>query len=129
MKRVIALMTALLLVLLLGGCAKSPAESPLLQVKYALPEGRFCNAEGSDTEVPLSQEAKEYIINVLNSGTWKNDLTQCITDFYFHTARQELRYHADCGTFNDGTNRRSLTVSGEEKETINAWLGVTGRSR
>ncbi|MBQ6293860.1 MAG: hypothetical protein IJK77_08335 [Lachnospiraceae bacterium] len=111
MKRIIALMTALLLVLLLGGCAK-----------YSLPQGAFCNAEGSDAEIPLSQEAKEYIIGLLNSGTWMNDLTQCASDYYFHTAKQELRYHSDCGTFNDGTNRRSLTVSGEEKETINAWL-------
>ena len=115
MKRLILLAAMLML---LSACGSKT---------YSLPRnGRFCfrDTANGEAEIVLDQEAREYIIDVLNSGQWMNELTQCLDDYFFRTRGPELRYHADCGTFNDGMSRRHLTVTEEQRQKINAYLGA-----
>ncbi|MBO4413787.1 MAG: hypothetical protein J5830_03690 [Clostridia bacterium] len=117
MKRVI--ITALLCVLMLftaAGCGKT----------YERPWDQFCfELEGEldvNKEVALSSEDIEYILGILNNGTWINDLSNCGCDYVFYTAKQEVRYHSECGTFNDYTNKKSMKVTEEQRQKINGIL-------
>lgn len=113
MKKLIVLVITLTLMLLLSSCN--------IQL-YKLPHDDFCYSD-TDTVVDLEIEEKEYIINLLNEGKWHPDVAKCTTDYNFYTQKQSLGYNAEEGIFNDFTLKRSLTLSDEQKETVNEYLG------
>ena len=115
MKKLIALVLALVCVLGLVGCTSKT---------YELPHDKFCYSANSTQTYELSADDRQYIIDLLNSASWVNDLTNCGSDFVFYTQKQEVRYHSECGTFNDYMSKNSTTVSEEQRETINAMLGI-----
>lgn len=91
---------------------------------YELPHDQFCySADGAQT-YELNSDDKQYIIDLLNGASWVNDHSNCDSDFVFCTQNQEVRYHSECGTFNDYTNHKSTTISEEQRATINAMLGI-----
>ena len=117
MKRALITVFAFILLLLTAaGCGKT----------YERPWDQFCfELEGElnvNKEVALSSEDIDFILDILNSGTWINDLSNCACDYVFYTAKQEVRYHSECGTFNDYTNKRSMTVTEEQRQKINSIL-------
>jgi len=92
---------------------------------YKLPWDQFCYSETDSQAVEIPNDGKQYIINLLNNATWINDLGKCESDYVFYTQKQELRYHSECGTFNDVTNKKSTTLSEEQRVAVNAHLGLT----
>lgn len=117
MKRALITVFAFILLLLTAaGCGKT----------YERPWDQFCfELEGElnvNKKVALSSEDIDFILDILNSGTWINDLSNCACDYVFFTSKQEVRYHSECGTFNDYTNKRSMTVTEEQRQKINSIL-------
>ncbi len=84
-----------------------------------LPYDDFCFTIDPSAAVEINAEDRDYIINLLNEAQWTNGLTNCGSDFVFYTQKQEVRYHSECGTFNDITNQRAMTVSEEQRIKIN----------
>ncbi len=119
MKKACLFVLTMLLLLSLAGCAE-----PIYQV----PHDQFCYAHLLPTdqtrEVKLAAEEKQYIIELLNGAQWIDSLTNCSSDFTFYTQAQEVRYHAECGTFNDITNQRAATLTEEQRQVVNRLLGV-----
>ena len=115
MKRISFLLAALMLMLTACG-----------NISYSLPrDGHFCYRAGlAEEEVELSKEAQEYIIGLLNNGKWINDLAGTVDSHVFCTQQAKVRYSSCSGAFNDGTNRRYMTVTAQDREKINAWLGL-----
>lgn len=115
MKKLIALVLLLLCVLGVVGC---------MSKTYELPHDQFCYSVDGAQAYELDSADKQYLIDLLNSASWVNELSSCDSDFVFYTQKQEVRYHSECGTFTDFTNKKSTTVSEEQRATINAMLGI-----
>ena len=105
MKKLIALVLLLLCVLGVVGC---------MSKTYELPHDQFCYSVDGAQAYELDSADKQYLIDLLNSAS----------DFVIYTQKQEVRYHSECGTFTDYTNKKSTTVSEEQRATINAVLGI-----
>ncbi len=110
---------SILVLFLASGCGKT----------YELPWDQFCLRIEDNREILLSAEDKGYIIDALNKGNWSGSTTDCECDFVFYTAKQEVRYHSECGTFNDCTNRRAFELSEEQRQRINEMLNVRDVAR
>ncbi len=115
MKKLIVLVLALVCVLGPVGCTSKT---------YELPHDKFCYSVDGTQTYELSADDRQYIIDLLNNASWVNDLSNCGSDFIFYTQKQEVRYHSECGTFNDYTNKKSATVSEEQRDIINAMLDI-----
>lgn len=93
---------------------------------YEIPYDQFCFYIGEKGEfslgISLSLSEKKDIIQILNNGRWENDLTNCACNFKFYTQKQTVAYHTECGTFNDYTNQKSMTISEEQRQKINTIL-------
>ena len=120
MKKIITSLFVLICVLGLVGCN---------QETYKLPHDQFCYTETDSQAVEIFNDGKQYIIDLLNNATWINDLGECENDYVFYTQKQELRYHSECGTFNDVTNQKSTTLSEEQRVSVNAYLGLTSTAK
>ncbi len=115
MKKLIALILIWLCIFGLTGCVSEA---------YELPQDKFCySADGAQT-YELSADDMQYIIDLLNNASWVKGLSNCSGDVVFHTQKQEVGYHSECGTFNDYTSKKSMTVSKEHRDTINEMLGI-----
>ena len=114
MKKFVASITVILLLLCLGSCAKKV---------YQLPWDHFCySADGTDI-IELDADEKSYIIDLLNEGDWYGEIAKCTTDYKFSAQAQSLGYNCQEGIFNDFTLNRSLKVSEEDRLIINEFLG------
>ena len=91
---------------------------------YELPDKQFCYSADGAQIYELIIDDKQYIVDLLNNASWINDLSNCDSDFIFYIQEQEIRYHSECGTFNNYTSNKSTTASQEQRATINAMLGV-----
>ncbi len=118
MKRLILSAAAFLLLFALSGCLKP----------YEAPWDQFCFNTLRNAEIILSAEDRNYIIDVLNNGGWTGSLAEHNPDFVFCTQSQEVGYHSSSGTFIDGKRGKSLTVTGEQREKINAMLNATAEA-
>lgn len=115
MKKIFILTLALLLILGLTGC--------VLKI-YKLPQEGFCYYAHGGDEIELSQEAQEFIINLLNDGKWYPDIAKCDSDVNFYPKGFKLGYCAESGVINDFTLKRSLTLSEIERLLLNGYLLV-----
>ena len=115
-KRIVFLLT-IICVLFLTGCGKK-YEGPLSCISYI-------GNKGTVVLIDMTEEVHEEILAVLNSGHWYNDVSKCESDYSFETKNEKIYYYADCGTFNDVTNKRYMTLPEAEKAKINQLLGVT----
>lgn len=116
-KKIVVLLLTLICVLGLTGCGKK-YEGPLSCISYT-------DFDGTVFLLDMPEEVHKEILAVLNDGVWHNDMSKCESDFSFETKNEKIYYHADCGTFNDATNQRYMTLSETEKAKINQLLGVT----
>lgn len=115
MKKICILTLTLLLILGLTGC--------VLKI-YKLPQEGFCYYAHGGDEIELSQEAKEYIINLLNNGDWYPGIAKFDSDVNFYPNGFKLGYCVESGVFNDFTLKRSLTLSEIERLLLNGYLLV-----
>ena len=115
MKKCLAFLFVFLSLLPLSGCAERT---------YELSWDGFCYVPGEPYEeaVELDPKDKNYIIDILNSATWINDLAKCPADFIFVTQKQRIHYNCESGVFNDMTGTRSTTVSEADRLKINTIL-------
>lgn len=115
MKKLISLALALICLFCIAGCSAKT---------YELPWDNFCCTVEDPTDVPMSKEGKKYVIDLLNGAEWTDDTPNCGSDYIFYTKKQEVRYHSECGTFFDVTNKKGVAVSDEQKANVNKYLGI-----
>ena len=115
MKKLFILTLVLLAFLGLSGCALK---------MYKLPQDGFCYYAHGGDKIELSQEAQEYIIDLLNDGKWYPDIAKCDSDVNFYPKGFKLGYCAESGVFNDFTLKRSLSISNDIRDKINEYLGL-----
>ena len=113
-KTVLKVSVLCVLLLLLAGCSQKTEYSQDIS----------CVIPSLNKELSLSESDKKYIASVLNGAAWTDGFTDCIFDYIFKTQKEEIRYHSYCGTFNDYTNKRYLTVAEEQRQKINDILNV-----
>lgn len=113
MKRILPLILVALMIISLSSCSKPKFEHPISVSKLT---------DGDLKSVMLDYE-NHLMLDLLNKGKWVDDIPNCGYDYEFEFgAHNVLRYHSECGTFIDTENSRSLTVSEQDKNTINESL-------
>ena len=122
MKRTIPLILAFIMCLsILSGCSNVKYKGPLSCVSHV-------GVDGVTALMDMTEDAQAEIISALNSGEWGDGGTNCGHDYEFTIDNATIRYHSDCGSFNDITNKRAMTLSEEGKANINKILGVKTNS-
>lgn len=113
MKRILPLILVALMIISLSSCSNPKFEHPISVSKLT---------DGDLKSVMLDYE-NDLMLELLNKGQWVDDIPNCGYDYEFEFgAHNVLRYHSECGTFIDMENSRSLTVSEQDKNTINESL-------
>ena len=113
MKRILPLILVALMIISLSSCSNPKFEHPISVSKLT---------DGDLKSVMLDYE-NDLMLELLNKGKWVDDIPNCGYDYEFEFgAHNVLRYHSECGTFIDTENSRSLTVSEQDKNTINKSL-------
>ena len=72
----------------------------------------------------LSKENAKTIQQILDSGSWVPDATDCASDYVLTFDGRTIYYHSDCGTFNERLEQsnQSLRLSDADRETVNAII-------
>lgn len=113
LKRILPLILVALMIISLSSCSNPKFEHPISVSKLT---------DGDLKSVMLDYE-NDLMLELLNNGKWVDDIPNCGYDYEFEFgAHNVLRYHSECGTFIDTENSRSLTVSEQDKNTINESL-------
>ena len=113
LKRILPLILVALMIISLSSCSNPKFEHPISVSKLT---------DGDLKSVMLDYE-NDLMLELLNKGKWVDDIPNCGYDYEFEFgAHNVLRYHSECGTFIDTENSRSLTVSEQDKNTINESL-------
>ena len=102
MKKLIALLLAMLCVFALAGCGST---------------------EWTMSDIQLSTQDAAAIDRCLRSRDWQDGLTDCISERLTDGSGRCVDYCADCGTFNDLEAGRHLTLSDSGREDMNTRLG------
>lgn len=109
MKKLFALSLCMLMIaMLLAGCASKFGEDMDIK-RYPL---------GADEPVAISEGEKQEILDILNSGIWKNEVWDCVHNRALEIDGRTIKFSVDCGHFED--NGKTLTVKGE-------WLDAAKR--
>ena len=90
--------------------APQPAQMSLAQV------------DGSSFD--LSEGNSKTLRQILDSGSWVPDATNCASDYVLTFDSRTIYYHSDCGTFNERLEQghQSLRLSDADRETVNAVI-------
>ena len=72
----------------------------------------------------LSKENAKTIQQILDSGSWVSDATDCASDYVLTFDGRTIYYHSDCGTFNERLEQsnQSLRLSDTDREIVNAII-------
>lgn len=116
MKKLLALIMILVCALCLIGCGNR-YNGPLSCISRT-------GADGTVVLMDMTEDVHKEILLILNNGTWENDVCQCVSDFTFEIQGDKIKYSSECGTCNDVTNKRHMTLSDSERTKINQLLGV-----
>lgn len=74
-------------------------------------------------QAELTGEEAQTILSLLDGGQWAEGTADCASDYALSCPGWGvLRYHSDCGTFNDPAGDRSLTLSDADREMVNRLL-------
>ena len=76
---------------------------------------------GSNPVTIAGQDARIFRA-FLASGEWDDGIGRCANDYELMFGGNTVRYHSDCGTFNDFVNDRYLSLCEEDKAEVNAIL-------
>ena len=90
--------------------APQPAQMSLAQV------------DGSSFD--LSEGNSKTLRQILDSGSWVPDATNCASDYVLTFDSRTIYYHSDCGTFNERLEQghQSLRLSDADREVVNAII-------
>ena len=113
MKKLWALFVVLTCMLSLVACDKATGS------EKTVTEG----AASDILEDDLSEEEVKIITDIIEKGTWSTEGTaDCANDCKLIIGERTYYYHSECGTFNDKENNQNLSVTAQEKESINIIL-------
>lgn len=124
MKRMISLLLLLAFALLsLVACGETPVTftGPLTAVLQS--EARLYG-QTVQTEMLLGAETQAWLLERLSTGTWVRGESKCKYDYTLRSPAGELAYSSDCGALYHVEGDRTLTLSEEEREALNAHLRV-----
>ncbi len=117
MKKFLASFIVLMVLFSLTACGIS-YKGPLSCISHIGTDGQVI------VLIDYTENVHEEILLAMNKGQWINDGTNCAHDYEFEVDTVLIRYHSECGTFNDITSKRSMTLSDEQRVKINELLGV-----
>ena len=72
--------------------------------------------------VTISREDALIFRAFLESGEWDDGISRCANNYELIFDGNTVRYHSDCGTFNDSAYNRHITLSEEDKVEVNTIL-------
>ena len=72
--------------------------------------------------VTISREDARIFRAFIEAGEWHEGTSDCLNNCEFIFDGNTVRYHFDCGTFNDSVYNRHITLSEEDKSEVNAIL-------
>ena len=76
----------------------------------------------SSSPVTISREDASVLRAFLESEEWDEGIGRCANDYELIFDGNTVRYHSDCGTFNDFVNNWYIELSEEDKAEVNAIL-------
>ena len=81
-------------------------------------------AQVDGSSFDLSKENAKTIQQILDSGSWVPDATDCASDYVLTFDSRTIYYHSDCGTFNERLEQghQSLRLSDADREVVNAII-------
>lgn len=125
MKKLIMLVLTLVLALGLVGCNNSKSAEAIEKdnetiSKFALTQE--IEVIFPDKSVELREEDAETLLKILENGKWEDGIPACATDYTFLVSGITIRYHSECGTFNDSQSKRGLSTDQETQQLINDIL-------
>ena len=90
----------------------------------ALQPAQMSLAQVDGSAFDLSKENAKTIQQILDSGSWVPDATDCASDYVLTFDGRTIYYHSDCGTFNERLEQsnQSLRLSDADRETVNAII-------
>ena len=107
MKKLIALLLAMLCVFALAGCGSM--------------DWTMIDMKGRESQ--LSAQDAAAVDRCLKAKGWQDGLTDCISVRLTDGSGRRVDYCADCGLFNDLETGRHLTLSDSAREDMNTRLG------
>lgn len=72
--------------------------------------------------VAISMEDALILRTLLEAGEWEEGTSDCLDNCELIFDENRIRYHSDCGTFNDSVYNRHITLREEDKGEVNAVL-------
>ena len=81
-------------------------------------------AQVDGSSFDLSEGNSKTLRQILDSGSWVPDATNCASDYVLTFDSRTIYYHSDCGTFNERLEQghQSLRLSDADRETVNAII-------
>ena len=81
-------------------------------------------AQVDGSSFDLSEGNSKTLRQILDSGSWVPDATDCASDYVLTFDGRTIYYHSDCGTFNERLEQsnQSLRLSDADRETVNAII-------
>lgn len=80
------------------------------------------NILNGSSPVAISEEDASVLRNYYSARGWMKGTSDCLDNCELIFDGNTVRYHSDCGTFNDSVLDRHLTLDEESKEAINTIL-------
>ena len=108
MKKLIALLLAMLCVFALAGCGST--------------EWTMIDMKGQESQLSAQDAAA---VDQCLKGNWEDDTTNCEV-VTLKVEGRWVTYCPDCGIFNDLNSGRNLTLSDSAREDMNTRLGQYG---
>ncbi len=95
--------------------------------KDATQQETFVDMQVSDilngsSSVTISREDASALRAFFESGGWNEGTSDCLDNYELIFDGNIVRYHSDCGTFNDFVNNRHIELSEENKAEVNVIL-------
>ena len=149
MKKLLLILISILTILALSSCditELSATEGETTEeTETSLEETQEKNSQTTETDTKNSSDGSKFeysgemvigpiessveattesqlILNLLNNGKWVDGLCDCINDYTISLNGKVIRFSSYCGTFNNITDRTSLTLSDDEKASVNEYL-------
>lgn len=81
-------------------------------------------AQVNGSAFDLSEGNSKTLRQILDSGSWVPDATDCASDYVLTFDSRTIYYHSDCGTFNERLEQghQSLRLSDADREVVNAII-------
>ena len=81
-------------------------------------------AQVNGSAFDLSEGNSKTLRQILDSGSWVPDATDCASDCVLTFDSRTIYYHSDCGTFNERLEQghQSLRLSDADREVVNAII-------